>query len=202
MKFFDLAKFILPTAELWIKRLNIMHFGLGKCTFNPQLIPKYEKECSERVCDFGYMTDPDPFTMNYEANGWVVNAAPAGYSMQCIEHYGQLIDQNKINPAFKKYDYGSYQLNKKHYGQDFPPLYDLSNITNDVFLYFGQLDRLADSTDVKRIAPLLKNAKVVQQELMYWGHNAFINAKKLDEFYGQVIQQLDARLGRTQMKSN
>lgn len=197
IKLFDLAKYILPTAELWINRLNIMHFGLGKCTFNPALIPKFQQECSQKVCDFGFMTDPDPYTMNYEANGWVANASPAGFSMQCIEHFAQLIDQNSANPAFKKYDYGSYQLNKKHYGQDFPPLYDLSRITNDVFLYYGQLDRLADATDAKKIAPHLKNAKVVEQEVSLWGHNAFIHAKKLDEFYGQVIKKLDARLGRS-----
>ena len=48
---------------------------------------------------------------------------PSGSSMKTIEYYGQLI-QNK---TFREYDYGP-EGNLAEYGQEWPPLLDLSVI--------------------------------------------------------------------------
>lgn len=43
--------------------------------------------------------------------------------------------------TFRKYNYGKLQ-NKKIYGQDIPPSYNLSKVTTPVALYYAEHDAL------------------------------------------------------------
>jgi len=84
----------------------------------------------------------------------VINAhSPAGTSVQNIIHFGQLINTGN----FQAYDYGDAQTNRKHYGTDYPPLYDMSTFDIPVAFYSGDVDWLATPTDVAYSITLFKN---------------------------------------------
>ena len=70
---------------------------------------------------------------------------PAGSGWRCLVHYGQIIAAKQ----FQRYDYGSKSENKKHYGQETPPLYDLSKIEVPMALATGTVDKLADKQDIQ-----------------------------------------------------
>ena len=61
-----------------------------------------------------------------------------------MAHWKQIFDNGK----FQAYDYGSSRENQAHYGQPYPPAFDLSNIRIPVRLFAGASDLLADLTDV------------------------------------------------------
>ena len=187
MLFFDLAKVLYWALQPAVNLLDINHLGLGKCTFDQTLITKYQNLCSKIQCDYEYQTDPYPKTINYEMYGLSVNASPSGFSLRCIIHYAQMIKQNRAEPWFQKYDYGSFQENMKVYGTPFAPRYDLGNIKSKVFLYMGTADRLADRTDVEKLPAALVNAEVQLIPKEKWGHNAFVNAVEGDTFYKSII---------------
>ncbi|XP_045584704.2 lipase 3 [Procambarus clarkii] len=77
---------------------------------------------------------------------------PAGTSVHTVNHFSQLI----LAGVFQKYDYGPEE-NMIRYGQDTPPLYNLSRVTAPVGLFWGNTDWLADPEDVARLAEELPN---------------------------------------------
>jgi pimeloyl-ACP methyl ester carboxylesterase len=186
----QLAKKLEHTFQSAMNLLHLHHFGLGKCDFDPNLVTKYQNECSKKQCNFDWMTDPNPKTINYYWYGYSENASPGGYSTQCLVHFAQLIAENRKAPYFSKYDYGSYEENKKHYGQNIAPLYDLGLIKSKVFLYMGDSDQLADSTDVSMIPAQLPNAQVKLLPQKSWGHCAFTQPNDKGAFYSSVINSI------------
>ncbi len=46
-----------------------------------------------------------------------------------------------------KYDYGEPNLNLLNYGQETPPIYDLGNIKNKIYLIVGTYDKLGTVED-------------------------------------------------------
>lgn len=194
----QLAKKLEHTFQSAINLLHLHHFSLGKCDFDPNLITKYQKECSSKQCNFDWMTDPNANTINYQTYGYSENSSPGGYSTQCLVHFAQLIAQNRQAPYFSKYDYGSYEENKKHYGQNIPPLYDLGLIRSKVFLYMGESDQLADSTDVKMIPANLPNAQVKLTPVPRWGHCVFTEPADKGAFYRSVMAAFPASVRAAQ----
>jgi hypothetical protein len=59
-------------------------------------------------------------------------------------HYGQIIRSKK----FQRFNFGAEE-NKKRYGQELPPEYDLSKIRVPTALLTGDIDTLGDQKDVK-----------------------------------------------------
>lgn len=94
---------------------------------------------------------------------------PAGTSVRNMVHFAQMYKSKK----FQMYDYGNSKENKKHYGQPTPPLYNASDMTVPVALYWAQNDWLADPTDVKALLPLLPN-KLYNNYIENWDHLDFI----------------------------
>ena len=185
-----LAKILEWAMNPILNTFNINHLELGKCEFNPSLIPKYQAECSKKQCSFSKNTDPYQDTLNYQYYGIFENGSPAGYSMRCAVHYAQLIKENRNRPVFKKYNYGSRAENRKHYGQDEPPVYNLGIIQEKVRLFLGESDRLADIKDTRRISGFLTNAKLQVVSQPRWGHMAFLQAKDGKNFYNSIISQI------------
>lgn len=68
---------------------------------------------------------------------------PSGTGWRCLIHYAQIINGHK----FQRFDFGKSE-NLKRYGQETPPLYDLSKINIKVALFTGRYDQLADPGDV------------------------------------------------------
>jgi gastric triacylglycerol lipase len=72
---------------------------------------------------------------------------PAGAGYLTYMHYAQLIN-HKV-PAFMRYDFENEAKNMKHYGQIFPPAYDLQAIDLPIALVGGDADQLANVQDVE-----------------------------------------------------
>lgn len=68
----------------------------------------------------------------------IIAHTPAGASVHTVNHYAQTV----MSGNFQKYDYGLIG-NMNHYGQNTPPLYNLSSVTAPVGLFWGQTDWLA-----------------------------------------------------------
>ncbi|KAF3636689.1 putative xyloglucan endotransglucosylase/hydrolase protein 2-like [Capsicum annuum] len=81
--------------------------------------------------------------------------------------------------TIEKFDYGSDEENKKHYGQPNPPQYIMSNIPNDMplFLAYGGKDYLSDVNDVKILLNKLQDHdpnKLVVQYREDYAHADFV----------------------------
>jgi lysosomal acid lipase/cholesteryl ester hydrolase len=90
--------------------------------------------------------------------------------------------------------------NQQHYGQPFPPTYDLTNIPNDfpIFIGYGGADMLSSEQDVKMLLNVeLKNHdpnKLVQVFVQNYAHADFIvgiNAKQ--DVYDPMIDFFNAQ---------
>ncbi|XP_050735948.1 lipase 3-like [Eriocheir sinensis] len=95
---------------------------------------------------------PDSEELNEEFLPVILAHTPAGSSVHTVNHYAQLI----ASGLFQKYDYGIIG-NMNHYGQSTPPLYNLSEVTVPVGLFWGQTDWLATPEDVTHLAAELPN---------------------------------------------
>jgi len=88
--------------------------------------------------------DGDASIDNYERYDVLVGHDPSGTSIRNMEHWKQSLDKG----TFQAYDYGSARDNTAHYGQPYPPQFDLKNIRVPIRLFAGSSDLLADPTDV------------------------------------------------------
>ena len=103
---------------------------------------------------------------------------PAGTSVKDMKHFAQMITM-KGEPRLQMYDYGSATDNKNAYGQDTPPLYDLTKIKTKTALFGGKNDRFADPEDVPWIPTQIPKEYVVWYKDDYNdGHGTFIWGKK------------------------
>lgn len=99
---------------------------------------------------------------------------PAGTSVLNIFHWRQGINSGG---AFTKYDYGSSD-NKKMYGQSNPPVYNPALIREDVAMFVGTSDELADTKDATNWFNGMVNAK---RQIKYYpiGHMTFLIGKQV-----------------------
>lgn len=71
---------------------------------------------------------------------------PSGSSINNLVHFDQYVRKE----SFAAFDYGA-KGNIAKYGQETPPLYNISAITFPVHLYVGKYDKLADVEDCNRL---------------------------------------------------
>lgn len=92
-----------------------------------------------------------------------VSGTPAGTSTMNMLHW----EQGVLNPNFQMYDFGTEELNMKHYSSATPPQYDLTSIphTFKIALFSGNHDYLADPTDVKRMVEEIPSESVVHHDI-------------------------------------
>uniref|UniRef100_A0A0K0ERU8 Lipase n=2 Tax=Strongyloides stercoralis TaxID=6248 RepID=A0A0K0ERU8_STRER len=69
---------------------------------------------------------------------------PADTSIKNMIHWSQMI--NSGSQQMYNYEYG--QLNTKYYGQTTPPIYNISNINVNTYLYWGNNDYLVNPQDI------------------------------------------------------
>lgn len=112
---------------------------------------------------------------------------PAGTSVKNMVHWAQLIRSGH----FRLFDHGSAD-NKRRYGSEQPPDYDLGAIRVPTMLVTGGLDALANPTDVKRLIAALPPTTIVDHlNIPQYDHIDFtwgLNAPQL--VYPRVIQLL------------
>lgn len=119
-----------------------------------------------------------------------VSHAPAGTSVRNMVHFAQLVKTNKV----QMYDFGSDELNRQHYNQPFPPIYNTSAFNVPTYVYSGERDLLSTPQDVK--AMLLQVRSVVtHRQIPKFSHIDFLWGMQANEiFYKDVIQILQKQL--------
>merc|ERR1712179_265085 len=112
---------------------------------------------------------------------------PAGTPFHTLVHYAQL----QISKVFGAFDYGK-RGNLKHYGQNTPPLYNLSYCTPPTGLFWSNNDYLADPLDVSKLFDELPNLVVNHEiELKEFNHLDFVWAIHARELvYNYVLEYL------------
>lgn len=83
-----------------------------------------------------YVMDADPNLDNYDRYDVLVGHDPSGTSVMNMAHWKQIYDNKK----FQAYDYGSKAENRAHYGQDYPPMWDLNQIRKPLRFFVGNSD--------------------------------------------------------------
>lgn len=126
-----------------------------------------------------------------------ISHTPAGTSTQNIQHFGQMV----MSGLFQKFDYGNNcwlkkMCNKRAYGQKTPPVYDLTRMTTPTVLYYGDLDWLADPTDIENsIVPYVQNL-VGNHLLADFNHLDFIwGMKAASQVYLPIVNAVKANEG-------
>ncbi|KAI6177906.1 Lipase [Aphelenchoides fujianensis] len=132
-----------------------------------------------------------PETGNWNDSRLLVYMAhtPAGTSTVNIVHWIQVHLAKKL----QKYDYGSTAANREHYGQDTPPVYNLSKITTPTYLYFSPADWLATSRDVEESIIGVVDKRYLKRikPMPEFNHFDFIwslNAK--EKIYDEIIKAI------------
>lgn len=97
-----------------------------------------------------------------------VQYTPAGTSVQNMAHWAQWVRETRFR-TLSKFDYGRdcsrANCNRRKYGQDAPPIYDMGAIQGvPLMLLTGGKDKLADSLDVEYLREALPQG-VVQKEV-------------------------------------
>jgi len=118
---------------------------------------------------------------------------PAGTSVKNMAHWAQLIKHDR----FAMWDFGSKEDNMRHYGEEGPPGYKLSDLTVPTALYTGGLDILSNPRDVQKLIYELPTTTLIHHKVIdsyahldfSWGQEA---ARLL---YPDVIAQLKAHRG-------
>jgi hypothetical protein len=101
-----------------------------------------------QFCQFaeGYLITKDPTLDNKDRFQVYMGHFPSSASIQSLIHYAQLIKRDDM----RLYDWGSNAKNMEKYGQDTPPLVDLTSITEvPVAMFVGLEDDLGDPSDAQ-----------------------------------------------------
>lgn len=80
---------------------------------------------------------------------------PSGVAVRQFIHYGQLINNDK----FCQFNYDNKWTNRRIYGRNTPPSYNLTQITASINLYYTKGDDIGTIEDTIRLKNQLKNVK-------------------------------------------
>ncbi len=83
-----------------------------------------------------FIMDANPGLDNYERYDVLVGHDPSGTSLLNVLHWKQMVDTG----IFGAYDYGSAKENDAHYGQPYPPIWNITNIQIPIHLFAGSSD--------------------------------------------------------------
>ncbi|KAH6780464.1 Myzus persicae-induced lipase 1 [Perilla frutescens var. hirtella] len=102
---------------------------------------------------------------------------PQPTSTKNMIHLSQMVREGMI----RKFDYEDEKENMKHYGTPTPPLYEMTNISNDLplFMAYGGADALSVTKDVKMLLDRLqghKGDKLVVEYTEEYGHVDYVLA--------------------------
>ncbi|KAL2320283.1 hypothetical protein Fmac_029252 [Flemingia macrophylla] len=123
---------------------------------------------------------------------------PQSTSTKNMVHLAQTVRHGVL----AKYNYVRPDYNIMHYGEIFPPIYNLSNIPRDLplFISYGGRDALSDVRDVEKLLDILKfhdEDKRSVQFIEEYAHADYImgfNAK--DWVYNNVVSFFNRQLNR------
>ncbi|VDD90165.1 unnamed protein product [Enterobius vermicularis] len=169
---------------------------------NKDFLPntRFSKMISELMCGIHYMNPlcdsvlfqiagPESNQFNQSRVVVYLTHTPAGTSTRNIFHWSQMVKSKMV----QKYDYGTNEENYRHYGQPTPPVYNLTNIDAQIYIFWSDKDWLADQTDVEDsllnvLRPYcMKNVS----RLVDFNHVDFIwGLRAADEIYKPILQTI------------
>jgi hypothetical protein len=130
--------------------------------------------------------DGDPSLDNYERYDVLVGHFPAGTSTMNMAHWKQLLDTGR----FEAFDYGTSRDNIAHYGQSYPPTFNLNNIRVPVRLFGGASDLLADITDVEFLWKSLDPSVQAFYRVYNSGHLTFLNGVDVSPWMNDTFRMI------------
>uniref|UniRef100_A0A915N8Q8 Partial AB-hydrolase lipase domain-containing protein n=1 Tax=Meloidogyne javanica TaxID=6303 RepID=A0A915N8Q8_MELJA len=185
-------------GKLFGKHLGILSWLFGSHEFLPhnwatQLFAKMicGQSWENPFCDNILFLIGGPETSQFNRSRLMVYMAhePAGTSTKNIIHWSQMQQSGFV----QKFNYGTAKANYLHYGQNTPPIYNLTKISNvPIYLYYSDSDWLATKKDVEEtILQQIpsKNIKIAKN-LPNFNHFDFIwgiNANKI--IYDEIIKE-------------
>jgi pimeloyl-ACP methyl ester carboxylesterase len=105
---------------------------------------------------------------------------PFGTSFKDMDHFAQAVHTNN----FRKYDWGSAEVNREHYGRDEPPNYDLTKFAVPTALFMGAKDALADTDDIAALQRIVPDSMLVFQRFYEeFSHITWMLGKKEAEYF-------------------
>jgi len=115
---------------------------------------------------------------------------PFGTSTNNLVHYAQSVNTD----LFDEFDFG-YAGNMQHYNQATPPQYPLAKLIPKALLYYGELDLLADPTDVVRMLGIITTS-VQATCITNYGHADFVWGEDANErLYTPMLAEIKKILG-------
>ena len=191
---FSLGSYFIKQVQELAYKLGVNYLNLAGCGFNQTELNYWNSLCRStpaKCYKQAKMQNIHPSAIdNWARAGYRHVMSHSGTSAMSMIHFGQLAKaQSSDQNVFPKYDYGA-QGNQKFYGRPAPPSYDLSLITESVFLWAGTDDALSTPAEIAVLQSELKNARVTTHWLQGWGHETFCFAADNHVYYGQLIAQL------------
>jgi pimeloyl-ACP methyl ester carboxylesterase/ankyrin repeat protein len=111
---------------------------------------------------------------------------PSSTSAQNLAHWSQLVRSG----TFSAFDYGKAE-NLKVYGQETPPVYNLKNIKIPVAVFYGELDYLANPTDIESFLLQELPNVIFSLKVENFKHNDFVWGKTAwEKVYAHIIDLL------------
>lgn len=157
------------------------------------------KAAGEYFCADGCLTQPlctgliaalsgrNDAQMNTTMLPYAIARTPSGTSFKNIDHFSQVLRR-----GFQAYDHGTVE-NRRRYGQDSPPKYNVSNMRVPIRLHYGLNDHLADYKDTEALCPRLPNVlscEPVADPL--WTHLDFVWARDAPNLvYSKIIAGME-----------
>ena len=143
-------------------------------------------------CKFaeGFLITSDPSLDNTDRFQVYMGHFPAGASVQSLVHYAQMIKEKD----FYLYDWGSKSNNQARYGQDTPPIVDLTQIHDlPMAMFVGSVDDLGDLTDNQwaRDQIMKGGDALVHYEVVPAGHSTFMVGNDMS-YFKTVLGLVDA----------
>ncbi|KAJ2954190.1 hypothetical protein O0L34_g2426 [Tuta absoluta] len=112
--------------------------------------------------------------------------ASGGASTLQFVHYGQLVGSGR----FCRFDFGE-ELNRRVYGADRPPRYELSRVTTPVELFYSQNDWLSDPSDVQQLVAELPDV-AASTSVTNYNHLDFLYASNAEiQIYSKIVHRIE-----------
>jgi lysosomal acid lipase/cholesteryl ester hydrolase len=152
--------------------------------FSTSLFCRYSPTCEHLIFNLGAedRLNYDPAVL-MKLTGFL----PAGTSTRTARHFTQLVTAKY---KFQKYDYGR-DKNLRVYGNQQPPVYNLSAITTPIGIFYSDADFVVTTADVERTFSELKETiGLFKIKAKKFGHNEFTLGRRAAEMINRPILQM------------
>ncbi|VDD86299.1 unnamed protein product [Enterobius vermicularis] len=181
---------------------ELLEYYLGEDQFFPdskfmQIIEELicTNPVTENICDnvLFLICGPESNQFNTSRVPVYITDLPSGTSTLNIIHWAQMVRSKKL----QSFDYEDDNINIQHYGNKTPPVYDLTKINVDTYLYYGDKDILGDVADIEGFLFRSLNPKILKAKvrLADFNHLDFVwGERAAKEVYKPIINTILADL--------